>query len=166
VLDRLRHDLASLDPDTPVLFAQPLADLVDKNVNLLLVQLAGIIFGSSGLVALILAVIGVYGVKAHAVARRTREIGIRIAIGATPSNVLALVLKQGIQQTAVGLAAGVALALLAGRMAAKMLYHVSPFDPVALSAAALVLASTMLIACYLPARRATKVDPAVTLRSE
>jgi predicted permease len=166
VLDRLRRDLTALDPDTPILLAQPLSDFVDKNLNLLLVRLAGIVFGASGLVALMLAVIGVYGLKAHAIVRRTREIGIRIALGAKPADVLALVLKQGVQQTVVGLAAGLVLALAAGQLAARMLYRVSPFDPFALVGAAMVLAATVLLACYLPARRATKINPAITLRSE
>jgi len=166
VLDRLRRELAALDPETPVLHIQLLGDFLDKNPNLLLVRLAGLIFGGAGLVALLLALIGVYGVKAHAVARRTREIGIRIALGARPSEVMSLILRQGVQQTAVGLAAGLVLAFLAGHLAAKMLYQVSPFDPPTLAAAALLLGGTVLLACFLPARRATRVDPAVTLRSE
>ncbi len=166
VLDRLQGELRSLDPDTPVLSAQPLSDFIDKNLNLLLVRMAGIVFGLSGLIALVLAVIGVYGIKSHAVVRRTREIGIRIALGAQPRDVLALIVKQGVLQAAVGLFAGLVLALLAGRLAAKMLYHVSPFDPLALVTAAVLLASTVLLACFLPGRRATKVDPAITLRAE
>ncbi len=166
LLDRLRLEIRTLDPDTPVLFAQPLGDFIDKNINLLVIRLAGIVFGASGVIALLLAVIGVYGVKAHAVVRRTREIGIRIALGAKPSDVLSLIVKQGILQTLVGLAAGMILALLAGRLLARMLYHVSSLDPVVLAGAAAILACTVLFACYLPARRATKVDPAVTLRAE
>jgi predicted permease len=166
ILEQLRKELIALDPDTPVLRTRLLGDFLDKNPNLLLVRLAGITFGGAGIVALFLAVIGVYGVKAHAVARRTREIGIRIALGARPSEVMALILRQGLQQTAVGLAIGLLLAFVAGHVAAKMLYQVSPFDPPTLAAAALLLGGTVLLACFLPARRATRVDPAVTLRSE
>jgi len=166
ILDRLRRELTALEPTIPLLRTQPLGDFLDKNPNLLLVQLAGMTFGGAGVVALILAVIGVYGVKAHAVARRTREMGIRIALGARPGEIMALILKQGLQQTAVGLALGLVLAVLAGRVAAKMLYQVNPVDPATLILAALLLGGTVLLACFLPAHKATRVDPAVTLRAD
>jgi len=166
VLNRLRRELASLDSDNPVLLAQPLADFIDKNVDLLMVHIAGMVFGVSGAIALLLAVIGVYGVKAHAVVRRTREIGIRIALGAEPADIFALIIKQGILQTLVGVSVGIVLAVIMGRLLAKMLYHVNPLDPVALAVAAIILMCTVIFACYMPARRATKVDPAVTLRVE
>jgi predicted permease len=166
VLERLRRELLTLDPDNPPLRTQPLGDFLDKNPKLLLVRLAGMTFGAAGIVALVLAVIGVYSVKAHAVARRTREMGIRIALGARPGEIMSLILTQGIQQTVVGLAAGLVLAVFAGRLAAKMLYQVQPLDPLTLAAAAIALSVTVLLACWLPARRATGVDPAITLRSE
>jgi putative ABC transport system permease protein len=100
------------------------------------------------------------------VARRTREIGIRMALGAQRGDVLALVMKQAALQTALGITAGVMLALLAGEALSKMLFRVNPFDPLALAAAALLLSAAALLACFLPARRATRVDPSSALRAE
>jgi len=164
--ETLRSSLRTLEPDATVLYVRPLANFVEQNINMLLVRLAAMLFGAFGGIALLLSVVGVYGVKAHAVARRTREIGIRVALGASPGDVMALILKQGAIQAAVGVAFGIALALGSGRLLASMLYRVSPADPVALAGSALVLATAVLFACWLPARRATKVDPLVAIRTE
>jgi putative ABC transport system permease protein len=115
---------------------------------------------------LLLAIVGVYGVKAYAVARRGREIGIRMALGAMPADVFRLVMLQGALQTAVAVAAGTALALLVGKALSSMLFNVSPADPLVMGAAVLVLAGAALLACYLPALRATRVNPTEALRSE
>ncbi len=166
VLDRLRRELRMADPDTPLLLAKPLATFVEKNINLLLLRLAAIAFGVFGFISLLLAVVGVYGVKSYAVATRTRELGIRLALGARPGDVMSLVLRQGILQTALGVTIGLTLALLAGQALSKMLYRVSPLDPLALGIAAGLIALAALGACFIPARRATKVDPMVALRCE
>ncbi len=166
VLADLRRELHALDPENAVLSARPLGDFVTKNINLSLIHLAAIAFGAFGGVSLLLTVVGVYGVKAHAVSRRTREIGIRLALGAQRRDLLVLLLKQGMLQTALGLIAGLALALLAGGLLSKMLYRVSPVDPLALVGAAAVIALAALLACWLPARRATKVSPLIALRAE
>jgi len=121
------------------------------------------IFGG---VALLLAMIGLYGVRAYSVARRTREIGIRMALGAESSDALGLVLREGLIVTAIGAAAGLALSLGVGRILSSLLYGVSGFDPVVLVAAPAVLAAVSLLACYIPARRAARVDPMVALRYE
>lgn len=163
---QLRRELVTLDPENPPLFVRRLGDFVDQNINLGLIRIAAIAFSAFGGVALLLALVGVYGVKAHAVARRTREIGIRMALGAQRGHVLALVLRQGALQTTIGIAAGLVLALLAGQALSKMLYRVNPFDPLSLAAAAILLATATLLACYLPARRATRVDPIAALRTE
>lgn len=162
----LRQHLKTVAPGTPVLLLRPFADFVDKNINVLLVRMASALFGLFGGIALVLATVGVFGVKAHAVAQRTREIGVRLALGARPRDVMLMLLKQGAVQALVGVVAGLMLALGAGQVLSAMLYRVNPFDPQALGASALVLAAAVLFACWLPARRATKVDPLVAIRSE
>ena len=119
-----------------------------------------------GGVALLLAIVGVYGVKAYVVSRRTREIGIRMALGASPRDVLWLVLREGLSLTAVGLALGLGLAALVGQLLSRMLYEVSAPDPFVFIAAPIVLAAAAMFACYLPARRATRVVPLTALRAE
>src|SRR5437016_2586303 len=111
-------------------------------------------------------VVGVYGVKAYAVACRTREIGIRMALGAHRRHVFALIMRQGAMQTALAVGAGLLLSLAAGRVLAKILYDVSPTDPLALVTATLMLASAALLACFFPANRATRVNPLTALRTE
>jgi putative ABC transport system permease protein len=165
-LPTLRRHLQTVAPETPVLLLQPFADFVDKNINVLLVQMASALFGVFGGIALVLAAVGVFGVKAHAVAQRTREIGIRIALGARPGDVMAMLLKQGAVQAAIGVTLGVGLALAAGQALSAMLYRVNPTDFLALGASAGLLTTAVLIACWFPARRATKVDPLVAIRTE
>ena len=112
---------------------QPFENIVEKNVELWAVRFGAVLFGIFGVIALLLAAVGVYGVKAYAVARRTREIGIRMALGADRRDVFALIMKQGALQTAFALGVGLLLSLGLGRVLAQMLYQVSPMDPVALS---------------------------------
>ena len=119
-----------------------------------------------GLVALLLASIGIYGVLAYQVAQRTREIGIRMALGSTPGDVLRLILREGMVLTGVGLAVGFLLAIGVGQVVGSMLYEVNPFDPIVFAVAPVVLTAAALAACYLPALRATKVAPIAALRSE
>ncbi len=116
--------------------------------------------------ALVLAGIGVYGATAYAVARRTHEIGIRMALGARNGDVLRAVLRQGIRLTVIGLAVGLAGALAATRIIGSLLYDVSPTDPATFACVALLLAGVTLLACYLPARRAARIDPMAALRYE
>jgi hypothetical protein len=166
IMSALRKDLRAFDPDLPVLRLIPYADLVDSNFNLWGIRLGAVMFGAFGGIALLLAVVGVYGVKSYAVARRTHEIGIRMALGAMPANVFALIMKQGARQTAFAVLTGVVLSLLVGKALAGMLFNVSPADPLVLGAAVTLLSATALLACYLPARRATKISPMMALRSE
>ncbi|MEO6568802.1 MAG: ABC transporter permease [Opitutaceae bacterium] len=162
----LRSALRLSDPDLPLLQMGPYSRLVAQDINVWLVRVGAIMFGLFGVIALLLAVVGVYGVKAYAVSRRTREFGIRMAIGAQARDVFGLLLKQGALQIFVALGAGLLLSLGAGRILAKMLYQVSPTDPFALIAAAMLLGCVALLACWVPARRATKIDPVIALRSE
>ncbi len=166
MLPTLRQTLRNVDPNLPILRILPFSDLIEKDVGLWIVRLGAIMFAVFGGIALLLAVVGVYAVKAYAVARRTREIGIRMALGAHPRDVFALIMKQGALQTAFAVAIGLLLALGAGRVLAQMLYQVSPADPIALMVSSTLLAMAALLACFFPARRATRVSPMTALRTE
>jgi putative ABC transport system permease protein len=125
-----------------------------------------LVFAAFAGVALVLAVVGVYGVISYSVARRTREIGLRVALGASPRGPFQLVVGQGMRLTALGIALGLSAALAVTRYLRSVLFEVQPTDPVTLAAAAAVLAATALAACSVPAWRATKVDPMVALRTD
>jgi putative ABC transport system permease protein len=165
-ISTLRTQLRSADPELPLLQLTPLANMLDRAITLWIVRLGAVMFGVFGGVALLLAVVGVYGVKAYAVERRTREIGIRMALGADRRDVFGLIMKQGGLQTGVSVALGVVLSLGVGQVLARVLFQVSPMDPLALGCSALVLTAATLLACFVPARRATRVSPTVALRSE
>jgi putative ABC transport system permease protein len=114
----------------------------------------------------LLAAVGIFGVLSYAVSQRTREIGIRMALGARESSVIGLVVSQAAMLVVVGIAAGTTAALFLSQTMAKMLFDVKPTDPATFAAGAVVLAAVALVASYLPARRATRVDPIVALRAE
>jgi len=135
------------------------ASLATRRFNLTLV-------GVFAATALLLAVAGIYGVMAYSVARRTHEIGVRIALGASPPDVLHLVLSQAMLTTVVGVAVGIAGSFVLTRAMRSLLFGVSATDPVTLTGVALLLGCAALLASYVPARRATKVDPMVALRYE
>jgi ABC-type antimicrobial peptide transport system permease subunit len=122
--------------------------------------------GFFALLALVLACVGLYGLLSYEVSRRTREMGIRVALGAQPASVLKLVLRQGIVLALVGAAVGIGVALGVTRYLASMLFDVHPNDPLTIIAVAGLLALVALAACYIPARRAMRVDPMVALRYE
>jgi ABC-type antimicrobial peptide transport system permease subunit len=166
MMPTLRQTLREIDPDLPLLQMTPYVDLMEKSPNLWIVKLGATLFGAFGSIALLLAVVGVYGVKAYAVACRTREIGIRMALGAHRRDVFGLIMRQGAKQTALAVGVGVLLSLAAGRVLARILYEVSPADPLALVGASLMLASAALLACFFPASRATRVNPMTALRTE
>ena len=123
------------------------------------------ILGVFGLLALVLASVGLYGLQAYSVSRRQREIGVRMAMGADRSDVLRLILRQGMTLVAVGIGIGLALSVILGRALTKMLFGVSPYDPASLAGGTAALILAALIACYVPARAATRVDPMVGLRA-
>jgi putative ABC transport system permease protein len=125
-----------------------------------------LLLGIFAAIALLLAAIGLYGVIAFGVADRTREIGVRVALGAKRRDVLLLVMQRGMLLTGIGLAIGLMAALALGRVVASLLYGVSPTDSLTLLAVALFLTAVAMLATYLPARRATRVDPMVALRIE
>jgi putative ABC transport system permease protein len=162
----MRQTLRSIDPYLPILSITPFVDLTEKSVGLWIVRLGALLFGVFGGIALVLAVVGVYSVKAYAVACRTREIGIRMALGAHRRDIFALIMRQGALQTALAVTIGLLLSLAAGRVLAQILYQVSPSDPFALVASGTMLAAAALLACFFPARRATYVQPLQALRTE
>jgi ABC-type antimicrobial peptide transport system permease subunit len=124
------------------------------------------VLGGFAVLAVLLAAIGIYGVMSYSVTQRTRELGIRIALGAGRREVLGLVLRQGLAMVAVGIALGVTGALMLTRVMSTLLFGVSTTDPAVFSAIVVVLSATASIATYMPARRATRVDPLVALRDE
>jgi putative ABC transport system permease protein len=118
------------------------------------------------LAALLLAGVGIYGTIAQAVTQRTQEIGVRMALGASPLSVLAMVFREGMRLSAAGLIAGAAVAAALSGLMRSLLFEVKPLDPLVFAAGASVLATFAMLACYIPARRATRVDPMIALRQE
>jgi putative ABC transport system permease protein len=160
----VRQTLKSFDANLPLVRMQSLQSVAD--LGLLPQRLAATIAGSLGLVALLLAGIGVYGVTAFAVASRTKEIGVRIALGADRARVMRMVLWQGARLAIIGGTIGLALALGASQVVASLLFGVSPLDPVTYSVTISALVVVTLAATFVPARRAASVDPLISLRSE
>jgi putative ABC transport system permease protein len=160
----VRAAVWSVDPDQPVWKLRSMASLVLRDVATPKFTMALTV--AFALLALLLAAVGVYGVMAYAVARRTREVGICMALGARETQVVWMVLRRGLTVIAVATVLGLAASLVAGPLLRHQLFGVTASDPATFAAAALVLALVALLACYLPARRAAKVDPVVALRSE
>ena len=166
LLRSVRQEIRAVDERLPVLGLKTMAQHRDAGLLYWIVRAGAGLFTVFGGVAVFMAVVGLYAVKAYVVARRTREIGIRMALGSTPGNVMWLVLKEGFGLTLAGIGAGFLIAIGIGVGVASMLYQVSAFDPVVFAVAPLLLAAASLAACYLPARRATKISPTVALRME
>jgi putative ABC transport system permease protein len=158
----VRGAVASVHADTPLYFVQTLGSRIDE--EMFFFQIFGTLFLAFGGAALFLASIGLYGVMAFTVARRTPEVGIRLALGATAGQILAMVMRQGLGQVAIGLALGSVVAFVASRGLALILFEVSPNDPLVFVGIALVLAITGALATLVPARRASRADPAHALR--
>jgi putative ABC transport system permease protein len=154
----------AIDPDLPVGRIRTMQEIVDQSTGL--ERIAAQLVAIFAAVALVLAVIGTYGVMAYSVAQRTQEFGIRVALGAGRADVLKLVLRQGLILTAAGIALGLIAAVGVTRFMSSVLFEVQPGDPVILGSAAAVLGAVAMLASYLPARRATKVDPMLALRYE
>jgi predicted permease len=166
MLGTLRQTIRAADERVPLLQLRTLVQQRDDNILLWAVTTGARLFSVFGGVALLLAIIGVYGVKSYVVSRRTREIGIRMALGATPSNVLWLVLREGLTLTLSGVGVGLLLAWGVARLLSGMLYEVSALDPVVFVVAPVVLSASAMAASYIPALRATRVLPLTALRTE
>lgn len=154
------------DERVPVLRLATWRDRLDSTVDVWVFRVAARVCGAFGVMALLLAAIGIYGVKSYVVSRRTREFGIRLAVGAHPRTLLWQVLREGLRLTSIGIILGVMLALGAGRFLESMLYQVKSAEPLVLIAAPAILLAASLLAALLPALRATRVDPTIALRSE
>ena len=160
----LREVVRSMDPGLALFDIVRLTDYM--NVPLFASRMAASFLGLLGFLALLLATVGLYSVMAYAVAQRTHEIGIRMALGAQRKDVLALVARQGLFLTGTGIVVGLAGAFGVARFARSMLYGINPSDPLTYLALSLVLSAVAMLACFVPARRATRVDPLVALRYE
>jgi putative ABC transport system permease protein len=159
-----RQQVKAIDPDQPIYSVRTMHEIRAESVaperlNLTLLSIfAGI--------ALVLAIVGIYGVMSYSVTQRTHEIGIRMAIGAQPRDVFRMVLGQGMMLALIGVGIGLVGAFALTRLMATMLFGVEPTDPATFAAIAVLLTSVALLACYIPGRRATKVDPVISLRYE
>jgi predicted permease len=164
VLNDLRKLVHELDPSVSVYSMKTLRQ--HMGTSLFPARMAAIALGSFGVLALILAAVGIYGVMSHVVAGRTREIGLRMALGAQLSDVQKLILKQGMFLAAIGSLGGLMVALAGARMMKSLLYGVSSSDPITFACVALLLLNVALLACWIPARRASRVEPMIALRAE
>jgi hypothetical protein len=165
-MDAVRRVVREIDPTLPVLSLKTFPQHLDANMQIFVIRAAAVLFSTFGAIALALAIVGVYGVKAYSVARRTREIGIRMALGAQPQGVQWMIIREGIVMLAGGVAIGLLLAAATGKLLASMLYQVGALDPIAFSTAAVILSAATFFATWLPARRATRVSPITALRTE
>jgi len=160
----VRDAIQSVDSGVPILHLRPMGDIVSESVGVRRFQL--ILASLFAFFALLLAALGIYGVVAYSVAQRRRELGIRMAFGARASDLRKLVLLQGMSPVLAGWAAGVLVAVVAGRVIRGLLFDVTPQDPLTIASVTLAVLFTGALACYVPAARATKLDPMVVLRYE
>ncbi len=165
---RIRVAVQAVQPDVPMFQMHSLAEEVDA--ALVRERLVATLSGAFGIVALVLICVGLYGLMAFSVARRTAEIGVRLAMGATPSIIRALVTREGLRVLLIGLAIGAPAAWIAGRMASaqlsSLLFGLTPADPISFAGATALLVVVTLTAAVIPALRASRVDPIVALRHE
>ena len=160
----IRSTVSELDPGVPIYQLQTMSDVVAD--SLVRPRFLSLLLGAFSGIALSLAAIGIYGVMAYSVTQRTQEIGVRVALGATTRNVLAMVVGEGLKMTVVGLAVGLTGAFMLTRLMASLLFEVSATDPLTFAMVGFGLTAVGLLACFVPARRAAKVDPMVALRYE
>jgi putative ABC transport system permease protein len=160
----VRQTVQGIDHSLPAFAMTPLATAVSDSIAQR--RFSMLLLGLFALIALFLAAVGLYGVVAYSVSQRTQEIGLRMAIGAQRGDVLRMVVGGGMKLAVVGVAIGIACALALAEFVATMLFEVKPFDPASYSVTALVLLAVAALACYVPARRAMRVDPIVALRQE
>jgi putative ABC transport system permease protein len=165
MLPAIRRELRDLDPAVPIMSLETLPMFRERNFDLWTLRTGANIFLAFGAIALFMAAIGIYGVKAYVVARRTREIGIRLALGATPRNVVGMVLKDGAVLAIAGITLGLLLSVVAGGAIRGLLFGDTRFDAPVVLAAALVLGGSALLASWLPARRATRIAATIAMRS-
>jgi ABC-type antimicrobial peptide transport system permease subunit len=161
---QIRRVVQSMDPTLPIVRLQTMDDVFGTSVSRprLLAQLLGTFAG----LALLLAAVGTYGILAYTVTERRKEIGIHMALGATRGNVMSNILGQGLRLTGIGLVVGLAAAFGLTRLLQAQLFNITPTDPMTMASVAVFISLVALVACYIPAARATRVDPMVVLRDE
>jgi predicted permease len=160
----VRAAVRELDPSLPLYGVDPLSDVVAD--SLVRPRFLSLLLGAFSVIALMLAAVGIYGVMSYAVSQRTQEIGVRMALGARSSDVMKMVLGQGSKLAVAGIGIGLAGAFALTRVMSTLLFEVSVTDPVTFAAVVALLVIVALLACWVPARRATKVDPLIALRNE
>jgi ABC-type antimicrobial peptide transport system permease subunit len=160
----VQRELRALDPGLPLFDVRTIAE--HRQISMFIPKMASTLLALFGALALILSVVGLYGVIAYNATQRTREIGVRVALGAERRDVAWLILRQGLWLTAIGLAVGLLLALGAGRLLAKQLVGISPTDPVSFAGTAILLLVVAAAASALPAHRAASLDPLAALRRD
>src|SRR6185295_5300034 len=161
---QVRREIGEMDKDLAIARLTPLTTYLEEGRAQARFSL--VLMGVLSALALLLAAVGIFGVISYSVSQRTREFGIRLALGEDPRRTKRSVVADGMRLVLISIGIGLAGSLLVTRLMAGLLYHVRPADPVTFAGIALLLALVALVACYLPARRATKVDPALALRSE
>lgn len=162
----IRDEISAVDATLPIVAVNTLRAHRDTGFEVWFVRLTARLFAIFGIVALVVATVGTYGVRAVTVGRRTREFGIRIALGATTADVTRMVMSEGARVVAVGLAIGLLLSTAVARLLSGWVYGLRTFEPLVFGVTSLLLVLAMLAACYVPARRATTIQPATALRNE
>jgi predicted permease len=162
--EAIKHQVQAVDPDVPISHVRTLPEAVSLSIAPRLLNLS--LVGGFATVALVLCLVGVYGVMSYAVTERTRELGVRLALGAAPSRVLAIVLAHALRVAVLGAAIGAAAALVLSRIMASLLYAVGPADPLTFAAVVTTVVLVAMLASSVPARRAMRVDPLTALRDE
>jgi putative ABC transport system permease protein len=161
-IESIRREILAIDPEQPIYDVSAMVDVVSRSV--FLPRISMLLLGAFALTALLLAVVGIYGVVSYSVTQRTRELGVRMALGAATADTLRLVLGRSLRLVAVGTACGLVASVAVTRVMSGLLYDVSPLDPVVFAGVSVLLAAAGLVASLIPARRATRVDPIVALR--
>jgi hypothetical protein len=164
--ENIRTFIREIDPQLPILLLKSLADCYYDNPSVWMATIGAKLAAIFGAMALFLASLGIYAVKGYMVASRTRDIGIRMALGATQRNIMSMVFREGLVLTIAGLIIGLLLGLGTARLIRSMLYGVDPVDPLSIAVALALLGIASMLASYIPARRAAKIDPMNALRYE
>jgi ABC-type antimicrobial peptide transport system permease subunit len=164
LFESVRAEVRAVDPDIPAYSIRPLKDIIDESLggDTIMAKIMSVV----AVIALVLALAGVYGVMAYSVSQRRQELGIRMALGAQNGNVVGMIMRQGMILATIGIAMGLGLAFAMAKGVSFFLFGVSPFEPVTYGGMAAALLLSGLVATYFPARRATRVDPVQALRAE